>query len=138
MPCNDITDKLRIRITLDERLDKYRLDKLSCGGAVGLPAMILPWLKGRRVSDILATEVADFLLQNPAEDDIEEFLYLKHFLAVRQGLSVMIGVESGSKADWCVVDSVEHSPEGIVLTARLKVDGITDEIKACSGGCRTG
>jgi hypothetical protein len=128
---------LRIRITLDERLDKYRLDKLSCGGAVGQGAMILPWLKGRSVNDILATGVNDFLQQNPAGDDIEEFLFIKHFLAVRQGLLVMIGVESGSKADWCVVDSVEHSPEGIVLRARLKVDGMTDEIKACSGGCRT-
>ena len=138
MPCNDITDSLRIRITLDERLDKYRLDKLSCGGAVGMGALILPWLKGRPVANILATEVADFLQQNPAEDEIEEFLFIKHFLAIKQGLSVMIGVESGSKADWCVVDSVEYSPEGIVLRARLKVEGMTGEIKACSGGCQTG
>lgn len=138
MPCNDITDSLRIRITLDERLDKYRLDKLSCGGAVGQGALILPRLKGRPVSDIIATDVADFLQQNPAEDDIEEFLFIKHFLALKQGLSVMMGVQSGSKADWCVVDSVEHSPEGIVLRARLKVEGMTDEIKACSGGCQTG
>ena len=60
----------------------------------------------------------------------------KHFIAIKSGLAIIIGENSGGVKDYCTVDSIEYTPDGITLLAELSAGGMNDEIKACSG-CAT-
>jgi hypothetical protein len=135
MPCNDITDVLRIVIDHDDKITDYSLHKRSCGGAVGEEKLIGKWLIGRLVSDVLDTPLDQFQSLLRTKNDIKEFLAIKHFMIVQAGLSVIIGQESGRVSDYCTLESVEHDHMGTEAVLHVKVDAVIDEIKACSRCC---
>lgn len=137
MPCNDITDKLKILLDHNDRVIKYALRKKTCGGEVGRKALIGKWLKNRPAEDVLDSSVEKILKAHPTKSDIQEYLIIKHFLAVQSGLAIMLGKRSGGLKDYCTVDSIEHGPEGILLNAEIDVEGMTDEIRACGNCCGT-
>jgi hypothetical protein len=134
MPCNDITDTLKILLSHDDRLLKYALRKKTCGGEVGRKALIGKWLKNRSADEIIATPIEEVLKAHPTRSDVREFMVVKHFLAVRTGLEIMLGRTSGGVKDYCKVARIEHGPDGMLLEADLSVQGMTDEIRAC-GNC---
>ncbi len=135
MPCNDITDCLVIRLDSDDRVLKYSLRKKTCNGEVGEKSMIIRWAEGKPAEEILNLPVEQFLTENPMDDDVQEYLLIKHLLALRAGLGILLGREAGGKANFCTVDSITYSPNGIQFTAELKVEGMTDEIQACGNCC---
>lgn len=135
MPCNDITDRLIIRLDPDDRVLQYSLRKKTCNGEVGEKSMIIGWAEGRSAEEILDLPVDRFLAENPMDDDIQEYLLIKHLLALRTGLGILLGRESGGKDSYCTVDSITYSPNGIQLTAELRVEGMTAEIQACGNCC---
>ena len=137
MPCKDITDWLRIKVDANDNFEKYIMKKLTCGATVGQRPLIIKWLKGKPAVEIVELTTDQLLDAHPTRNDIDEFLHLKHFLAVRRGLAIMLGHETGTTDDWCTVESIEHSEQGTELVAHLTVDGMTDEIKACGRCCIT-
>ncbi len=137
MPCSDITEILRLTLDAEERLVSYGLSKRSCGRAVGAESLILEWVSGRGAGELLTASVDEFLDAHPCSDETEEFLYLKHFFALREGLNVLLGHEPGGAASPCAVESIGYGPEGTDLIAQLKIDAFTDQIKSC-GRCGKG
>lgn len=134
MPCKDITDHLRIRLDEQDRITRYALRKLSCGGAVGNQSLILDWLENKTAEEVLSASPEMILNSHNVSDEIEEYLLLKHFLAVKAGLSIMLGRESGSVEDYCKLEAIRCSPQGTEIIAHIAVEGMTAEIQAC-GKC---
>jgi len=134
MPCKDITDHLRIRLDANDRITRYALRKLSCGGAVGNQSLIIDWLENKTAEEVLEASPAAILDSHKVTDEIEEYLLLKHFLAIRAGLSIMLGRESGSVENYCKLEAIRCSPQGTEIIAHIAVEGMTDEIQAC-GRC---
>ena len=54
MPCNDITEKLKIKLDSENKLTDYHLTKRTCGGAVGADSLLLDKLKGETAESIVA------------------------------------------------------------------------------------
>ena len=137
MPCHDITDTLKIQLDHDSRVIQYTLRKRTCGGEVGRESLIGGWLKGQRAEKLLSTRPEAVFQAYPTKSDLGQYLIVKHFLAVQSGLAVMLGRKEGGANDHCSVESIEYGPEGMVLTAQIGVEGMTEEIKACRGSCGT-
>jgi len=135
MPCNDITDILKIVVDNDDHIVRYGMEKQSCGSAVGGQGRVRKWLYARNVDQVLAATTGDFLIDFVTDDPIEEYLYLKHFLAAKKSLEILLGRESGSKENYCTVDTVRHGPKGMEIVVLIKSDLMTDEIQACGNCC---
>lgn len=136
MPCNDITDILKILLDSSDRVLKYTLIKKSCGKRVGGRSLIINWLKGSRAKDVINASAGTFLDAHKVTDPIEEFLILKHFLAVKEGLSILLGEKAGGVNNYCTVDTIRYGPNGIEIIAFIKSEMMTDQIKACAQcGC---
>ena len=134
MPCEDITEILQIKINNENRVFDYSLIKKTCGGKVGSDKPILGWLQKLTADEILKTTPSGFMNDHEFEDEISEYIYLKNYLAVKNGIAIMLGIESGGKADFCTVDSIKYGPKAMILTGFIKIDALTEEIKAC-GNC---
>ena len=135
MPCHDITDTLKIHLDHDSRVVRYALRKKTCGGEVGRKSLIGKWLKGQDAEELLNVLPDTVLQAHSIKSDLREYLIIKHFLAVQSGLAVMLGRKGGGVDDYCSVESIEYGPEGIILTAQISVEGMTEEIKACRSCC---
>ena len=136
MPCNDITDSLKILLDPEDRLQKYALRKKTCGSDVGRRSLLLKWFRNKSAEEILALSPEALFLEYPTNSKTWEYLYVKHFLAVKSGLSIMLGKEPGGINDYCTVDSIEYTPEGTIIQVEISVEGMTDDIKAC-GNCNS-
>lgn len=135
MPCTDITDVLQLRIDEKNEVGKYWLRKRSCGGAVGERSLIFDWLRGKSTQEILDANITDFLDSfGTIEDEVYEYLLIKHFFAVKSGVGILLGKETGTPEDFCAVDSISYGPQGTDLVAYLRMDVITDQIRSC-GRC---
>jgi hypothetical protein len=135
VPCHDITDTLKIRLDDQDRIVRYSLIKRSCGGAVGRRALIGRWLKNRSAGEVLSFSAEVFLSTQPTRSKTWQYLLIKHFLAVQSGLAILLGRQSGSSHDYCTAESIEYGPEGTTLIAHVRVDAMTDQIKACQSCC---
>lgn len=134
MPCNDITEIIRVVLDEHDRLRHYAFTKRTCGQGVGVTSLLLDELSGQSVDDILAIEPAAFIAKHPSEEELEEFLTLKHLIAVQEALEVLTGREPGGPADICAAAEIVYDAGECVIEAELKVDLVTDKIKSC-GGC---
>lgn len=140
MPCDDITEVLDVQLDPEDRLRSYALNKKSCGRAVGESSLAAEWAVGRTVEDLLAASIDDYIAWMPETgEDAEEFLYFKHFFALRMGLGAFVGTESGGANDPCAVADVSYGPDGAEFRALLRIDAVTEEIRSCGkcAGCGT-
>ncbi|MDX9973508.1 MAG: hypothetical protein RBU21_11030 [FCB group bacterium] len=135
MPCSDITEVIEVVIDNEDRLKRYAFSKRTCGQGVGVAALLLDCLQGRSVDDILAWESADFVAEHPVEDELEEFLGLKHFFAVQSALEVLTGREPGGPGDPCAAAEISIEDGEVVINAQIRVDIVTEKIKSC-GNCK--
>ena len=132
MPCTDITEILQIELDSDDRLVYYALHKGSCGGSVGKPSLLKRWVRERPARDILANRPEEFLRRLNLRSDTWEFLHLKHLLAIQSGLRALQGDDTRETASPCEVHSVEHIGDRVRLTAAIRIDLITEAIRACN------
>ncbi|PCJ61200.1 MAG: hypothetical protein COA73_07685 [Candidatus Hydrogenedentota bacterium] len=132
MPCNDVTEILAVDLDGEERLVDYRFAKLTCGQPVGDVSLLAGVLKGRTVDDLLKVTAESFLAEFPAEDELGEFLSLKHFFAVQSALEVYVGLESGAKDSLFAAAEVEYGPDSVRIQGRLAVELMEEKIEACS------
>ncbi|MBI5153787.1 hypothetical protein HZA57_00990, partial [Candidatus Poribacteria bacterium] len=133
----DVTESLRIVLDSGDRLLDYTLIKRTCGRAVGERSLILDWAKGRTAGELLAVAAGEFLDAFSPEDETHEFLLLKHLLALQGGLAVFTGAEAGAAGSPCAAESVTCGETGFEFLGQLRVDILTDRIRACGrcAGC---
>jgi hypothetical protein len=136
MPCNDVTEVLRLTLDREDRVISYSLSKLSCGGAVPGRSLIRKWVKHQSVADILQLDPKQIVDDIRVENPIEEYLHLKHLFAIQMALTTFLGGQAGRPNDACVINTVSNGPDGTELLVELKVNVLTDKIKAC-GLCDT-
>lgn len=134
MPCDNITETLKILINHNDCILKYSLRKQTCQGEIGHNFLLGEWIKKYSVQEILKIPLDTFLQQYSTQSITQEYLVLKHFLAIQSGLAVLTGKTSGSKNDFCTIESVAYDAQGILLTAEISVPAITKAIEAC-GNC---
>lgn len=134
MPCNDISEIIQISVNAQDELTDYAFMKKSCGQGVGAQSLLSDHLPGKTIPQILDIAPQSFLQQYISEEPIEEFLALKHLIAVQSALEVLTGEESGGPQDLCSAAEIIYEQGNTQLTAHLSVDLITDKIKSC-GGC---
>ncbi|MCP4581346.1 MAG: hypothetical protein GY839_06985 [candidate division Zixibacteria bacterium] len=132
MSCNDLTEILKISLDNDGRLIDYSLKKLTCDRAVADSALLLDILKGRTADEILAVSIESLSPEEPPKDNTDEYLQVKHLQAVQSGLEVLMGHREGRSDNHCLIDTISHGLEGTELTARIKFDFQTENIKSCS------
>lgn len=139
MPCSDITEVLEATVDDADRLLRYRFVKRSCGQGVGADSLLANELVGRTVDEILAIDPQDFIAEHPSEEAIEEFLGLKHLIAVQSVLEVFIGRAAGGPDDACATAEVSYGDGEARIEALIKVDVVTEKIKSCGNchGCGT-
>ncbi len=137
MPCDDVTEVLRLRLDKEDRLAGYQLIKRTCGRAVGEQSLLEEEFCGQAPSALLAMDADTFADAHPVDSDTEMFLQLKHYFAVQSGLQALLGFQAAGKDDPVKVARVVYEGEEVVLEAELSVDIITEQIKSCGrcSGC---
>lgn len=135
MPCKDVTEIIRVVVDDADVLTSYRFVKRTCGQGVGADTLLEAQLVGQTVDAILAIAPEDFIAQWPVEEEIEEFLNLKHLIAVQSALEVLIGRADGGPNQICAAAEISYENGEAVLDARISVDLVTEKIKSC-GGCK--
>jgi hypothetical protein len=135
MPCSDVTELIRVVVDSNDVLKDYRFVKRTCGQGVGVDTLLLDQLAGQTVEAILAIEPEAFLEAHPVEDPIEEFLNLKHLIAVQSALEVLIGRARGGPKDICAAAEIGCEGNDTVLDARISIELMTQKIESC-GNCK--
>ncbi len=132
MPCNDITEQIRIVLDRNDRLISYGLFKKTCGSAVGAESLLLDMLAGLSIDDILQLHRSKSQWPQAAEDQTEEFLKLKQFFAIRAALVSFTGKDSAGVDDTCTISSVSYDGDDTIIDAEIDIKLLTEQIEACS------
>ncbi len=132
MPCNDITEQIRIVLERNDRLISYSLFKKTCGSAVGAESLLLDMLAGLSIDDILQFHRSGSHWPQAAEDQIEEFLKSKHLFAIRAALVSFTGKDSAGIGDTCTIAGIGYDGDDTIIDAEINIGLITDQIEACA------
>lgn len=138
MPCQDVTEIITVHLDPEERLTSYSLIKGTCSGGVGEASLLGDIVLSRSSTDLLNLPIEEIFRDIAFKNNIEEFLYWKHMVALQSALAAMVGKESPSRRRVCELDEIRYGPEGTSLSGRIRVDLLTDEIKSCGrcAGCK--
>ena len=134
MPCRDVTELIQIVLDDQDRLKSYRFVKRTCGRGVGLDSLLIDVLGGRTIDVILSITPERFLKEFSVQEPIEEFLGLKHLIAIQSALEVLTGRAAGGPNELCAAAEISFEDGETVIRARISVDLVTEEIKSC-GSC---
>jgi hypothetical protein len=136
MPCSDVTEIIHVELDADDRLQDYYFSKRSCGQGVGAGNLLADQLRGWSVEKILACDAEHYLAEFPSEDELMEFLSLKHFFAIQCVLEVLTGKEPGGKNDPCAAAEISYGDGALIIDGQIAVDLVTEKIKSC-GSCKS-
>ena len=136
MPCNDIRERIEIRVDDDDRLLDYTLLKNTCGAPVAHQALLLGKLRGQMVSAILNNDENSWLNGETSLTDDEIFLYYKHLFAIRAVLKAAYGISRAGPDDVCALSSLGYDINGALIEGLISVEALTEEIKSC-GNCKS-
>ena len=132
MPCKDVTESMMLRLDAEDRLTAYEFTKLTCGKGVGVAGLLTERLARLESEEILAIDPLTFA---DDEEGIEEFLSLKHLIAVQSTIEVYLGKAPCGPAEMCAASEISFDGEETVIRARILVDLVTEAIKSC-GRCK--
>lgn len=135
MPCSDITEVIEVVLDDQDRLKEYSFRKRTCGQGVGSGNLLIGALGGMPAEELLSMSPEYFLQTWPVEDPLEEFLGLKHLIAVQSALEVLLGRASGGPGEICAAAEISFEDGDTILNARISVDLVTEKIKSC-GNCK--
>ena len=136
MPCNDVTENLRLVLDPADRIIDYELSKQTCGGAVAGRGLIREWVKHRPIDEVLRLDAKEVLEGSKVRSSTDEYLHLKHLFSIQETLSAYTGA-SDNENELLSILSVGYGPEGSTIHARINLELLTDRIKAC-GLCGDG
>jgi hypothetical protein len=80
----------------------------------------------------MALTSSEIISISGVSDEFEEFLYIKHLFSIQSAISAITGETTGRPDDFCVINTISHGDRGIELLAEIKIDLLTDQIKACN------
>lgn len=135
MPCNDITEVIRLHIDADDKIYDYTLNKRTCGAEIGQASLLKDFFGRYALNDIstlddasMVEQYADVMLES------DEFLYFKHFFAVQEAVRVLLGESAGAAGDACAASTIIAENDGLTFEGMISVDAVTEKIKSC-GNC---
>jgi hypothetical protein len=131
MPCTDVTEVLVLSLDNSDRVQTYSLHKETCGGAVAGRGLIRDWVKHREVAEVLALQPAELLMQTNRRGTVNEYLTLKHLFSIQGALAAYRGEMADHEPGLLQIESIEYAPDETRLQARIKLDVLTEKIKAC-------
>lgn len=131
MPCKDITDILEIVLDDKNCLKEYSLSKKTCGKDINSDPTAEKILIGKTSDEIIDLNISEIIASDIIENKETEFFTVKHLVAVKTGLSVMLGKSSGSTNDYCTIVKIEQSPEETIFKAQISGKGLKEEFKSC-------
>lgn len=137
MPCESVVELIQIKMDGADRLTEYQFVKKTCGQGVGQNSLLIDVVKGLSVDELLEIDGHQFLHTLSTDDEILEFLQLKHLFAIQATLEVLTGKQPGGRDSACAVADVDYDGNQMIIDAEIDVDIITEQIKACSG-CKGG
>ena len=117
MPCSDVTEVIEVVVDGKDRLKAYSFRKRTCGQGVGVDSLLLDVLGGMDVEDLLAITPESFLDTWPAAEPIEEFLGLKHLIALQSSLEVLLGRAAGGRGEICAAAEIAFEDDNTIITA---------------------
>jgi hypothetical protein len=135
MPCSDVTEVIHVALDQDDRLTSYHFAKRTCGQAIGAASLLVDQLGGRTIDELLAYDAERFLTEYAIEDEIEEFLSLKHLFAIQSALEVLTGKEPGGPGDPCAAAEISYDNGELTIDAEINLELVTEKIKSC-GNCK--
>lgn len=135
MPCDDITEYVEVVLSQSETLQSYSLTKGTCGGPIGEAGVLADHLAGMSVTDIIASDSERFDNLINSSRKSQQFILYKHLFALKSVLQAYSGEASGGVDDSCNLIGIEHDEETITIKAWIKIDGLTEDIKACGKKC---
>lgn len=130
MPCNDITEIVKLTLDSSDRITDYSLHKEMCGGSVAGRGLIRDLVKQVSVDNVLALSPAE-AIDGYERDETLTYLRLKHLFTIQSLLREYTGVARPQDSNLIEMLSVEQSEAGIALVARVALDALTDRIRAC-------
>lgn len=131
MPCDDITEQIKITLDKEERLLSYHLMKRACGKRIGSQISIIDNLRRKNVDEIIAVDRETFIENGNTGNDVDMFIKLKHLFAIQMALAVYRGAEPGGPNDICSIAEIGFDGENSVIDADIRIDLITSKIEAC-------
>jgi hypothetical protein len=132
MPCNDITESIKVTLDTEDRLISYSLRKICCGRSIGHESLLMEYLQNHTITQILEFDPDSLRLDSPPQSNIEQFLRLKHLFALQIVLEAFSGQKpAGGNDAVCQIARVNYGNDGVVIEAEIPVDIVTDKIKAC-------
>ena len=133
MPCKNVIEQIRITLDDQDHLRDYQFVKQTCGKGVGARSLLIDFLLGLSVSEVLTVDSERLLAVCRPQDEIGRFLHLKHFFAIQGALLVYTGASAGGRDSSCTVAEVGYDQGQVIIDADIDVDLVTDKIKACTG-----
>ena len=130
MPCNDVSESLRITLDPTDRVTGYSLAKITCGGAVKGGELLDEWIIGQSVESILALK-AETVTGPAILGRVKEYLRLKHLFTLQEALALYVGQSSGGTDRAVVITRVECDEASTELRAEILLPILTEKIKAC-------
>ena len=134
MPCDNVTEIIKLKLDHNNRFVDYSLTKQSCDRVIGESVLINQQLKGRAIEQILEATPETILTGNISSSSDSYYLYIKHFQAIQSVLAIWLGQRDGQTGERCSIDVINHDEEGIELTAIIKLNLQTENIISC---CQT-
>jgi len=132
MPCDNITEIVKVKLDHNNHFVDYSLTKQSCDRAIGESSLINKLLKEHTTEEILAATPESILTGNDSSSTKSQYLYIKHLQAIQSVLSIWLGYRDGQTGERCVIDAINHDKEGIELTAIIYLNLPTENITSCS------
>jgi hypothetical protein len=143
MPCDDVTEFVRLEIGSDDKLKSYRLLKKGCGIAIGDESLLLPQLAGYTIKELSAFQIDNIRHGNQTE--IEQYTSRKHFSAIKAVLDTITGKEPGGVGAGCTIAEISYDGDNMIVEAEISIGIVTEKIKSCGrcdgrnerdGGCK--
>ena len=131
MPCDNITEIIKLKLDHNNHFVDYSLTKQSCDKVIGESSLINKLLKGRTVEQILEANPGSIMPGNVSVSTDSHYLYIKHLQAIQSVLAIWLGQRDGQTGERCVIDAINHDEEGIELTAIIYLNLQTENIISC-------
>lgn len=133
MPCNDVTEELRVALDSRDRVTRYSLSKITCGGSVAGDGLLNDMVLDHPIQEILALGPEALAGRTPA-GSVEEYLGLKHLLAIQAVLAEYTGQQTPDTGRLLSITGVAYDTDGVEVSAVIKLPILTEKITAC-GRC---
>ncbi len=131
MPCDNITEIIKLKLDHNNHFIEYSLTKQSCDRPIGESSLITDKLKGHTVEQILDATFESILKGYLSSSPESRYLYTKHLQTIQSVLAIWLGQRDGQTGGRYVIDAINYDDVGIELIAIIKLNLPTENIISC-------